>query len=874
MITDAGADARRLTLSQYSIYSTMAVKFLSGLQVQSAPVTSAAGGVNGESICFADKPDYDRNKDRAVRMKRKQSNKRKRNRKPKSTPDEVASFGPVRIERFGRFVRLSNTSTPEQHAEYLTRAQEANQKLFEDLKKEVPELQKLIKQYDPIELMHRATYVLMPLFLKYGSENEYSLEESYCLPTVEYLQYLIARTPPGTNGKEPSETEWEELWEKAGKVLRLTFTYLFTRKTVATPPSEIDELRFTLDGRRLGVRVDIYPYFLPDHLRTSLEPYEQWIKQLYGVGVEQIINGLLQIAEYLKTGVTGRYEDVVHSMTELQEKLRVAGYAVDPGSSAEEVERTRNALELNEFKELNSHIQEAWPRTFTSALFDITEITSLPKSVLSLLAVRPGESILTTLTGPDHDDLSPLSTSVLHYKPFLEANSRFYAFYHSGLEDHIAEIIEDDLFQKRPEQIHVMAKKRSDRLEADSKTLLASLIEPDFVFQNVYYPNPDAVGGLTELDILLGVDDILFLVEAKAGRFSEGATRGAPKDIENELSDLVIEGQRQSERAERYIRSQYEASFYDHTGKNIVHTVRCSRYRTCFRIVVTREDLGWAGAQIAILSMLDPNLSRSFPWHVSLNDLRVVAELFKDSELRFVHFLEQRLRASSQPSLRQTDELEHIGLYNKMNYYHEIPAGIDRMRFDASYMRDIDYYFRERSAGGSPDVPTQSMPDKMKEMIGALRDSRLPGRFEAASIILSMNAEGRKEFDSGLKFLDAGRAEGRQRTMRLPFPDPSYGLTITYADDINWNEEVITSAAQMNQARCGRWLVVQVANGDVYAVTRIEAIFPGRFSIAEVARGTSRLEHNVQRAISTQRPGRNDRCPCGSGKKFKKCHGS
>ncbi len=67
---------------------------------------------------------------------------------------------------------------------------------------------------------------------------------------------------------------------------------------------------------------------------------------------------------------------------------------------------------------------------------------------------------------------------------------------------------------------------------------------------------------------------------------------------------------------------------------------------------------------------IEPTLSSSVPWHVSLDDLRAVAELFQDGNLRFVHFLEQRLKASEEASLDQHDEIEHIGLYNKLNLYH------------------------------------------------------------------------------------------------------------------------------------------------------------------------------------------------------------
>jgi hypothetical protein len=300
-------------------------------------------------------------------------------------------------------------------------------------------------------------------------------------------------------------------------------------------------------------------------------------------------------------------------------------------------------------------------------------------------------------------------------------------------------------------------------------------------------PNPNDAGNLTELDLLLGVDNILFLVEAKAGGFSESARRGAPKSMAQEFSNLIMEGQRQSERAEKYIKSADEAAFFDSSGQKEIHRIRHSQFRKIFRVVVTREDLGWVGAKIAVLSILDPNLSKSYPWHVSIDDLRIIAELFKDDEIRFVHYLELRLLASAEPVLSQNDEIEHIGLYNKINHYHELPVqGMDRISFDASYMRDIDHYFMEKTVGNSPKVPTQKMPPKMREFISALRISRLPHRFEVGAIVLSMGDAGRNEFQEGLSVLDSGRTEGRQRTFRMPFTDRKFGLSVTYANSLTF----------------------------------------------------------------------------------------
>lgn len=798
----------------------------------------------------------------------------KKNKKMIRMPvDEVLQYGPLRIERCGRFVRFSNNSSPEQHAEILRLSAEENKKVLLEFPGEVARLQSLITKHDPVELMHRATYMVLPLFMKYSFENEYGSEETRYLPALEYIQYLIARTSQNTDKKGVTEEEWNEIWGQVMKIMTLTQTFLFTRKTSANPPSEIDELRFFLDGMRLGIRVHQYPFFLKQYWKNSLTPYERWIKEVYGTDVDNIIKGLSEIDAYQKTGVIDRYRQSVAAIEVLRERLLKKGFSISPDASVEELEETRAALSTEEFQLLNEDAQEKARLTFTSAVFDVTDVTSLPKSILSLLSVKPGESISAPHENQKDDDLSPLSTSILHYKPFLEADGRFYTFYHSGFEDRIAEIIESDMYARFPTKVSELAKQRSDAAELISKNLLASLVKPDFVYQNIYYPNPDEIGDLTELDILLGVDDVLFIVEVKAGGFSEGASRGAPKSMEREFSDLIIKGQHQSERAEKYIKSAPQVEFFDESGKRALFTIKQADFRRIFRIIVTRERLGWVGARIVALSVLDPGLSRAFPWHVSVDDLQVIGELFKDSEIRFVHFLEQRLQASSEVALSQHDEIDHVALYNSLNQYHELSfKDVDRTTFDASYMRSIDTYFIEKSKGENPQVPTQILSEKVSLLLEAIRNSKLSGRFEAASMILGMGEDSRNGLERALEHLILGLSEKKLRTARIPFTE-EYGFTVTYAEGQYLHEELVRSAALMKQGRCQRWLVIGLEMGYQFKIGRITRIFPSMFSESELASGRLHLEETTQKIVEKEGVGRNDPCPCASGKKYKKCHG-
>ena len=80
-------------------------------------------------------------------------------------------------------------------------------------------------------------------------------------------------------------------------------------------------------------------------------------------------------------------------------------------------------------------------------------------------------------------------------------------------------------------------------------------------------------------------------------------------------------------------------------------------------------------------------------------------------------------------------------------------------------------------------------------------------------------------------------------------------------------------ASMLEQANCTRWLVVQTAQASRYVVSQIERILPGRFANVDLTPAREYIEQMVQQVIQQRSVGRNETCPCGSGKKYKKCHG-
>ena len=782
--------------------------------------------------------------------------------------DDYFSKGPLEMYRSGKLVVMQNNATLAQQSEIRSNASEANETLLKDMEAKIKSLQAQISKFDPLELMHFAGYKALGLLMHGKTESEMTVSEGKVLPNIEYLQYLIARTPAVKDAGRPNDKELEDIWAKLTDINETTLSYLMTMPTKSNPPSETDGLVQMINQMRLNVRVMRFPNFQEDYWRESLLPYNDLLVKADGIDAEGMVKGLSELSEFQKRGITAKHFSSMEAVNRLRKRAAELGLDEnDPENYKKQLEEIEELKQLNE--EASNKVSAAW----TVDLFEITNVSLLPKSVLSLLSVKPGEKPLSKLTGDNYEDLSPLSTDIEHYKPFLEVDGRFYTFYHAGFEDRIAEIIQNDLNKKFPKQRSSIEKVRSDYVETEAIKLLSGILKPDYQALNLYYPNPDDNGNLTELDGLLEVDDTLILMEVKSGGISAGAARGAPGSVESDLKDLIFEGQRQSERAERYIRSADKVNFYDQSGKKVLHAVEASKFRKVIRVVVTRESLGWIGARLTQLSVLDPTLNENIPWHVSIDDLRAIAELFEGKSVEFSHYLHVRLEAAKNKALSQSDEMDHVALYNSMNYYHNnIDSSATMMLFSA-YSLPIDRYFMDKMSGENPDRPEQKLPREVRILIDALESSNLPHRFEVGAILLGSDSSQRKSITKHLqRALSQPGAKG-SRVLRIGSPDMKVGISIGHVPVGALKSEHQRLAGYMRNIGLDRWLSVNIELTNDLRVTSIDEINIGDYTEDQIVEAQAQIEKSLNEKLPGMKIARNQMCPCGSNLRFKNCHG-
>jgi preprotein translocase subunit SecA len=270
-------------------------------------------------------------------------------------------------------------------------------------------------------------------------------------------------------------------------------------------------------------------------------------------------------------------------------------------------------------------------------------------------------------------------------------------------------------------------------------------------------------------------------------------------------------------------------------------------------------------------------------WSLSIDDLRVYAELF-DNPLTFLHFIEQRTRASQSQHVDLNDEMDHLGLYVAQNNYSQYAANLmanefHRLGFDG-FRAPIDEYFSAIVHGDPPTLPRQVMPPRLAEIIGFLARSNEPRRAELVSFLLDAAGDFRDELAAAI---DQALRENNE--LRRARPMSFYGgMAMTMyvwspsAPRLGVQAEQHTQAVMTARNEANRRLVEleYTAHGILAGahLTNVSVEGLGEAELERVRAASFALQRRrLERAQALGKIGRNEPCPCGSGKKFKRCHG-
>jgi hypothetical protein len=190
----------------------------------------------------------------------------------------------------------------------------------------------------------------------------------------------------------------------------------------------------------------------------------------------------------------------------------------------------------------------------------------------------------------------------------------------------------------------------------------------------------------------------------------------------------------------------------------------------------------------------------------------------------------------------------------------------------------------------SSSFPTQAFPDEVLRLLGALNATRARGWLSAESRIRNLGEEGRNNLAKMLSDLRHTLSLHPTRYFTLSGDDAPLFIWLQRRDqEIDWAgvNDKASAAALVVKAPDVIGVVVEVAAEGAFRAAQPFAVRVPTTRTLEnnhiyedatrMAQRTRMLDSNqLQKpvaAANTNKPGRNDRCPCGSGLKYKKCHG-
>ena len=216
---------------------------------------------------------------------------------------------------------------------------------------------------------------------------------------------------------------------------------------------------------------------------------------------------------------------------------------------------------------------------------------------------------------------------------------------------------------------------------------------------------------------------------------------------------------------------------------------------------------------------------------------------------------------------------------NYTQFAEELSENADKMQFDG-YITPTNEYFNAVLVGDSPPKPRQKMPHRIAEIVDLLAASNEPHRAELSSFILDGAGDWRDTLSSSIE-----NALKENKELKRARPLSSYGgvevTQFVWSSDAPRNEESAvehTRVVTLGSNKTSRRLVEfeYDKDGKLFGAHLRHVTLVG-LSDAEIKRlrvEAAALQHRrIANAQANEKIGRNDQCPCGSGKKWKKCHG-
>ncbi len=586
---------------------------------------------------------------------------------------------------------------------------------------------------------------------------------------LELLQAIALKVSPP---KEPEPGRLADVIQRIVDLLDLN-TQAFNFSRTKAPEAGMEEkakhqalLLEQMRSTTQFVRGEFHPQQLDRYLRSIFRKIDKAFMAVHGIsGVALLdtLQGLLRISEDRLNNHRRLCQRVLRSY---KEKRAVKAYfEAFPKENARRdlilAAATENGVKPHHMRYfLIEEADRFLPDIYT---FDDQDISAASPQGADLAAARRAVDAWSLAFGDlkDHPVEHLYLANPVWDRPFIKlANGRTFwpcpgTFFSFGFE------MFERLMTADPTLLQTYEDARAHVLEEELNLLLRK-----------YYPNGRVIRGIKwtspvdkknyENDAVVLIDHTALIFEAKAGKVSAEAKRGADRRLKREIQKLMVEPAAQSKRLMEFLANERGEHFFQ--SKDGEQCIDSRSIASFVRINVTFNVIGALSSRWPDLVDADliPPESVQVPT-MSLADLDIVCEVLKQ-QATITHYLHRRQSFEANADYF-ADE------YDLLAFYLQTGFNIGETEFDGTWlmiygMSDrLNAYFKRQAEGERPAPPAPHRSPLFIRIIDALEDRRPDHWLELTDRLLNVGKSDQEIVESNIAASVAKVRKSRERSM-------------------------------------------------------------------------------------------------------------
>ncbi len=382
---------------------------------------------------------------------------------------------------------------------------------------------------------------------------------------------------------------------------------------------------------------------------------------------------------------------------------------------------------------------------------------------------------------------------------------------------------------------------------------------------------------LAEIDVLVLFGNRALIIQAKSKRLTLEARRGNDLQIKDDFKKSIQDSSDQAYRCAKLI-EEGKCFFKDGAGNAVTLPASLKRIYVICLVSDHYPALSFQARQFLKFAATD---TTSPPFVMDVFALDAVTEMLS-SPLHFLSYVDRRTAYNDK--LMASHELTILSYHLKKNLWLDEEHGMVMLDDDIS--ADLDLAMLVRREGipgqGTPEgILTRFSATALGRVVKAIEATPDPATIDLGFTLLTLNEDAVLEISAVIDLLcKQGIADGKNHDVTVGLGSGGTGLTI------HCNDDPIYIAGPALQRHClarkytqhaRTWYGVCVRPRDQALRFGINLDFPWERddaldTLTKNMGKSGKLTTVVQKAAKARtKVGRNDPCPCGSGKKYKKC---